>query len=445
MPASGKTPSQIHWQVGRLEAEGREKLILKIVPRESRPLDLTVKWDYKPTTSQAVIEVQEPRLVMQLDGPREVLYGRPEIYRLEITNAGNGGAENVVLSLFPMGPSQGPPATHQFGNLVAGEKKAVEVELTARHTGTLTIKVDAKADAGVEAHLAEKILVRRAGLAVAVEAPAIQYVGTDATYRIRVNNPGNAPAKNVEVTASLPPEMKYVTNVQGGLPDADHRKVTWTAESLSPGGEVVFLLTCDLHTAGSGRLNVLAKADDDVAASGDAMTRIEAIADLTLSVTDPSGPVPVGQETTYELHVHNRGTKAAENVEVVVYFSYGIEPFSAEGHQNRIGSGQVVFDTIPNIAPGEDLMLKVCARADAPGNHVCRAEVSCEALGTRLVSEETTHFYSLAKISPPTAPSTSSSQTEEPAAKTVEESTDVPETIAQSPVAQEPTPVPLKK
>ena len=33
------------------------------------------------------------------------------------------------------------------------------------------------------------------------------------------------------------------------------------------------------------------------------------------------------------------------------------------------------------------------ARADMVGNHIFRAEVHCKKLGTRLVREETTHFY----------------------------------------------------
>ena len=39
---------------------------------------------------------------------------------------------------------------------------------------------------------------------------------------------------------------------------------------------------------------------------------LEALADLKLVVNDPQGPVPVGKEATYEIHIINRGTKAAD-------------------------------------------------------------------------------------------------------------------------------------
>lgn len=424
---SGDSPQQLRWMISRLEASGREKLVLKIVPRESRPLDLSVNWDYTPVASQALIEVQEAKLAMELHGPREVFYGKPEVYRLEVSNTGNGDAEQVQLSLFPMGPSESPPATHQFGTLAAGDKKAVEVELTARHTGTLTIKVDAQAAGGAEAHLAEKILVRRAGLAVAVEAPAVQYVGTDATYRIRVSNPGNAPTKGIRITADLPQEAKYISSVESGQLDPGRRKLMWTADNLSPGGETVYLVNCNLHTPGQVRLNVTASAEGDLIARGDAETQVDAMADLALNVSDPSGPVAVGKEAAYEVHVQNRGTKSAENVEIVVYFSHGIEPISAEGAQNRIAPGQVVFDPIPSLAAGQSLVLKVRARADGPGNHVFRAEVHCKVLGTRLVSEETTHFYSVA----------GTPATENPTATASPPTTESPIAAEESPTATE--------
>jgi len=120
---------------------------------------------------------------------------------------------------------------------------------------------------------------------------------------------------------------------------------------------------------------------------------VEAVADLRLEVKDPEGPVPVGSDATYELHLRNRGTKAAENVEVLIYFSSGVEPVSADGLSHRISPGQVVFDLIPAVPPAAEMVLKVKAKADVAGNHVFRAEVHCKTMGTRLVREEATHFY----------------------------------------------------
>lgn len=103
--------------------------------------------------------------------------------------------------------------------------------------------------------------------------------------------------------------------------------------------------------------------------------------------------MPLGQKAEYQIHIRNRGTKDASGVEAVVYFSSGIEPLSAEGGRYTIGPGQVLFDSIGVVPAGKEVVLKITARAEKPGNHMFRAEVCCRSLGTKLVGEETTHFY----------------------------------------------------
>ena len=392
-PPPGAEGAGFRWALGRLDGAAEEKLALRILPRQSQPFNLAVKWDYTPIGSQAMIEVQEPKLEMRLDGPREVLYGESEVYRLQIANSGTGDAENVEISLVPIGTGENVPATHKLGTVKAGEEKTIEVELTARQSGTLTIQVDARADAGVEANLTEKVAVYRPALQIDLQAPELQYVGTDVAYQIRVSNPGTAPAKNVAVTATIPPGVKYVSSTGGGKVSTDQKGVTWTLERLDVGTDKTFAVTCNLAQAGSSRLEAAASAAGDLTASGDVAVKVEAIADLALDVTDPSGPVPIGTEATYQVRVRNRGTKSAQEVEVVAYFSDGIEPTAVKGGRHETAAGQVLFDTIPSLAAGQDVTFQIKAKAGTPGNHVCRVEVYCKPLGTRLVSEETTYFY----------------------------------------------------
>src|SRR5690606_6518530 len=109
-------------------------------------------------------------------------------------------------------------------------------------------------------------------------------------------------------------------------------------------------------------------------AVADIATTVIARADLKLLVTDPQGPVPVGDTAVYELRIRNRGTQAAEAIEAVIFFSDGIEPLSVEGADHELGRGQVLFKTIPQVAANGELVVKVLARAERPGNHVFRAE-----------------------------------------------------------------------
>ena len=381
------------WKVGRLEAKSQEKMALRIVPRQSRPFDLAVRWEFKPAASGALIEVQEPKLEMQLDGPREVFYGKKETYRLKLSNTGTGNAEGLSIKFLPVGPGDHLPATYELGVLPAGEDKLIEVELTARQSGMLEIQVEAKGDAGLHAELVEKVLVRRAGLDISVEGPKLQFVGATAAYIVRLSNTGNAPAKNINFTAILPAGLKYLSGIEGARGESGGNKLHWSSETVNPDSVQTFAIKCIPSAAGISRVEVAASAEDDLTASAVAVTQVESVANLALEVKDPGAPVPVGEETVYEIRVRNRGTKDAEGVEVIGYFSRGIEPTGAEGGANRIASGQVVFMPIPTITPGTEIVLKIRARAEAPGNHVFRAEMYCKALGSRLVSEEVTLYY----------------------------------------------------
>jgi uncharacterized repeat protein (TIGR01451 family) len=383
----------IRWNVGRLPPKARERLTVKIIPRQSKPFDLAVRWDYKPAASKAMIEVQEPKLTLKLDGPREVQYGKKELFRLILSNTGTGDAEDVVLALTPVGAGQNVSASHKVGLLAAGEEKTLEVELTARQAGELTIKVEVHDDGQIRAELAEKVLVRRAALKTTIEGPKVLYVGAAMNYTVSVSNPGNAAAKNVVLSIAFPPGVKYISGVDHARWDAATGKLSWTLENLPPEAQRNFVLKCGAEAAGVCPVRLSAKADDDLTAAAETTTRVEAVASLTMEVIDPAGPAPVGEETLYQVRVRNRGTKEARGVEVFAYFSRGIEPTAADGAAHRLGPGQVVFDPIESIAPGEERVLKVRAKAEIAGNHVFRAEAHCKPLGARLISEATNLYY----------------------------------------------------
>ena len=122
-------------------------------------------------------------------------------------------------------------------------------------------------------------------------------------------------------------------------------------------------------------MDVNASADDELAAATTAVTRVEAMADLRLDVKEPDGPVPVGEEAAYELRVRNRGTKDAQEVEILGFFSAGIEPVSAAGAAYRIGPGRVAFRPIASLAAGEEIKLTVRAGRRRPAT-TCSAPKS---------------------------------------------------------------------
>jgi uncharacterized repeat protein (TIGR01451 family) len=322
-----------------------------------------------------------------------------------------------MVRLLPLGTGNTPLDSHEIGTLKAGETKVLEMELVARQSGTLTIKAEATADAGLQAAVNEEILVRRAALKIEIDAPKFQYARSAVTYTVRVSNPGNETARNLEVAAQLPSRATYVSST-GGTVNTSGTAVTWDVRSLAPGEEQAFQLRCQLESTGLNRLQVAAKTGD-LHESAVASTDVEGLADLTLDVNQPVGAFQVGEEVTYEVVIKNRGTKTAEGVDALAFFSQGIEAVSASGARNEIAPGRVTFQALPSIAPDKALVLKIKARADVSGNHTFRAEVYCKSLGTKLGQEATIRFYDGRPDAPaiPDSPaSTSSSRAEAPQA-----------------------------
>ncbi len=391
--AAGDATKPLAWEISRLAGHGHETLTLKLIPRQNTPIDLAVHWACTPENGQMSLEVQEPKLAMSLSGPAEVLYGQSRSYKLIISNPGNGDAENVVVSLMPIGRAAEAAASHRLGTLTAGGSKSIEVELTARQAGELMIRAQALADSGLTAEVAEKVLVRRANLQLDVEGPKMKFAGTKGVYRIRLVNNGNAVAENVHVSAVLPPQATYQSSSAGGHVEAEKRKIVWTAGNLQPAEERLLEVQCVLQAPGENRLQVASSASQELTVSGGAITMVESLADLKLEVHDPQGPIATGEDAVYEVVIRNRGSKAAENVDLVLFFSSGLEATSVQGGPHEIGPGQVVLKSIPALPPGSEKTFKIHARADRAGNHVFRAEVVCAPLEIKLTSEQSTRFY----------------------------------------------------
>jgi uncharacterized repeat protein (TIGR01451 family) len=383
----------LEWKLTRLESRTIETLNLTLIPRKSAPVDLGVRYTYAPEASQMTVEVQEPKLEMSITGPDDVAYGQTKVYKLTLSNPGNGDTENVVIGLLPVGRSTDGVTSHRLGTLRAGESKSINVELTARQAGSVSIRAQAYADGGLRTEAAQQVLVRRANLQVNIEAPKLTYAGTVGMYQIKVVNTGNSTAENVQVAAMLPPDAKYIGSNSGGRFEPQQGRIVWSVGSLPTGGERTLDVQCSLNTPGDNRLQFVATADEDLNAAATANTQVQALADLKIEVRDPQGPVAVGQDSVYEVVVRNRGSAAAENVDLTVFFSEGLEAKSVEGAPHEIATGQVIFKPIPSVGAGETLIVKVHTLADRAGNHIFRAELVCQSLDTKLAAEEATLYY----------------------------------------------------
>ncbi len=387
-------PRTIKWQLYELTAGGSQTLTLKLSPRGGQPLQLSVACTQAPTLAEALVEVQEPKLQMEIAGPSEVLFGKSQRYTLTLSNPGTGSAEEVVIELTPPGGDPKSPVRHKVGTLAAGASKSIELELTAREAGDLKMLAAATAVGELRTETLKTVLCRRPKLDVDWRGPEQNFAGAVATYYLRVRNPGTAPAEQVGVMLTLPAGAEMVDASTGHAWDATRRTVTWQPGSLAASEERFMQVRCRLSKPGVNQLELVAHtAAGDLSDVLSVPITVEALADLKLAVSDPEGVLPVGESAVYEIHVQNRGQTAAHGVNVIAMFSEGIEPSHVEGGQHEIRDGRVSFRTIDALPAGAEVVLRIHAKATSAGTHVFRTEVVCDDLETKLVAEETTRYF----------------------------------------------------
>jgi uncharacterized repeat protein (TIGR01451 family) len=384
---------EIRWQLYELPAGASQTLTLELIPRSGREMQLGVRLDHAPTVGQATVEIQEPKLNMEITGPADVLFGKSQRYALTLSNPGNGAAEDIAIELTPPGGDQNSMVKHKVGTLAPGESKKIELELTAREAGELKIHASAIATGNLKTEAVKTVLCRKAELQIDWRGPDKKYSGAIATYYLRVRNPGTATAEQVAVKVNLPAGAEMIEASGAHQWDGDRRVILWTPVGLNAGEERFMEVQCRMTQPGVNKMELSAQsANGDLSDAKLVPVTVEALADLKLEVSDPKGVIPVGETATYEIHIKNRGMTAAKAVNIIAMFSEGIDPSHVEGGQHAIRDGRVTFRAI-DLAAGGETVLKIHAKATKSGTHIFRTEVACEELEVKLAAEETTRFF----------------------------------------------------
>lgn len=380
-----ETSDRLVWTIESLPAGTSESMFVRLQAVRSGTHGMDVDWTLIPQKSVATIEVREPKLDLLIEGPEEVVYGESQAYKVRVLNPGDGIAPNVV---FTLSPNSATPQTQRIGDIPSGKEAQFEVELTAQDLGDLKIHGLAMGDLELKAEANKTIRVSAAELESVLTGPEMKYQDTDAVYHLELTNNGTTTSENVEAVLTLPSGVEYL----GGISSAKLRGKTlaWKVESIAPGTSQEFNFECAMKSPGkqSFEFKATGSAAGDTSVALD--TQVDSIADLVMTIQDPTAPAPVGSEVTYEIVIKNRGSREAKAIRAIAQFSHGIEPRRVEGHTGQVLTGQVLFDPIDTIQAGGEVRIRVFAEAEAAGHHRFRTEIRSGE--TVLVAEEATHY-----------------------------------------------------
>ncbi len=394
--------TMLTWGFEHLTAGKTATAPMQLVASSAKNFAVAMEWTLMPIAGASHMSVTAPRLELALEGPAEVLFAQPNVYRLHVRNPGTASANNVAvrLSAEPYGSSAA-----QVAHIAPGEEEVIDVELTFNERGAIQINAQAREQSGLSSETTISVLVRQPVISSQMIATESIYHGSPAECRVRLSNSGDADANNLQARMQLPRGASLISAPSGAKLTGS--ELNWPVGKLVAGSSEEFLVQLSLTNEGENLHQFSCSNASGLKATAEATTHVAAITDLKLFVNDPVAPAPVGGEVVYELTLTNRGTKAATNVKVVAQFSEGIEPIRGEGHSSRVVPGQTLFDSIERINAGESIKLKVVAQAAASGTHRFRVEVRSDESEVRLVQEESTQYLEGARrIATPAARST---------------------------------------
>jgi uncharacterized repeat protein (TIGR01451 family) len=231
-------------------------------------------------------------------------------------------------------------------------------------------------------------------LQLALTGPSKRYLERQATYNVRIANPGTAAAKNIELVTYLPKGLKFVSTDNQGQYDAQNHAVYWSLEELPPRMTGDVTVTAMPIETGQQKLRVEGRGDLGLTAAFDQEVLVEGLAELFFQVVDSADPIEVDSETEYEIRVVNQGSKTDTNVRVIVQMPIDLEPIGGDGPTRvRVDGQNVIFEPLARLAPKGSAVYKVRVRGAGAGDHRVRVQVVSDEVRTPVSKEESTRVY----------------------------------------------------
>jgi uncharacterized repeat protein (TIGR01451 family) len=395
-PARPGSRGELVWTVGSLRPGEESAVEMQLMPTAEGEIGSVATVHFGADASARCVATR-PRLVVEATAPNRVMIGDQAMLSIVISNPGTGVATGVVLEeRVPTGlqHAAGADLEYKVGDLKPGESRKLDLPLVARQPGPVTNVLRAHGEGDLRTEARCNIEVVAPLLDVAAKGPKQRFLERQATYQLSVTNPGTAAARGVELVATLPAGLKFLSANNAGYYEEASRTVRWRLEEL-PANEtgVVELVTLPTEP-GNHAIRLRGTADKGLVAEKEQPVLVQGIAAILFQVTNTANPVEIGGETAYEVRVINQGSKAAANVRLTVLFPPELQPTTVEGPTRyATDANRVLFDGLSQLAPKAQTTYRIHAKALRPGDLRVRFQLATDDMQTPVTKEESTRVY----------------------------------------------------
>ena len=180
----------------------KEKTVVQTPAFENKSLDV----EKKPVVNETIVKsepvtkpvdgasksslTQTAPLIIEIDGPNEVEFGKNEMFSLSVINTTDAVRRDIVLSVHPEGFGDDKTAKLNLEQLESGEKKSIYMKLNARQHNNLSLTAQVRDSSGFEATKTINVNVKDESIKISILPPQTgnAYVGQPTEYLVRIVN-----------------------------------------------------------------------------------------------------------------------------------------------------------------------------------------------------------------------------------------------------------------
>jgi uncharacterized repeat protein (TIGR01451 family) len=231
LPAGLQHPagSELEYNIGVLKPGESKKLDLEVVAAAAGPVTnmISVRADGNLRREDRLqMEVVAPKLDIVMEGPKKRYLEREATYQLSVSNPGTAAAQGVELAAYLPAGMKFVSANNQghydevsravfwrLEQLPTRETGTVELVALPVEPGQQSIKLRGSAQKVQTIEKEQPVVVEGIAAVMFQVADSVDpiEVGGEATYQVRVVNQGSKAAGNVQLMATLPPEMQALS------------------------------------------------------------------------------------------------------------------------------------------------------------------------------------------------------------------------------------------
>lgn len=385
------------WEIATLPA--RAQHVMRFRASATRTGEITNCCNVTFTTrSCGSFRVVEPQLTIEKFMPPEVVICDPIPVRIVVTNPGSGTADNVVIrDMLPDGWT-GENGQRGFessvGSLGPGQSREVTFRAKANAVGSFRNCATVEGGGNLKAEACAETRVTQPRLELVKTGRSEQYLGRPSTFDITVRNSGDAVARDVIVTDTIPAGLRPLRATQGGRVSGN--QLSWSLGALDPGASRTLQVECIADQAGQFR-NVANARGYCCEAAAEAPLVVRGIPAVLLEVVDENDPDEIGTDEEYLITVTNQGSAPATNIRIICEVQPEADYLSSRGEggmQAAVSGKTVTFAPLPSLAPKAQARFYVVVKGTREGDTRFKVTLFTNETGERPIEEtEATRFY----------------------------------------------------